>query len=128
FTTDCGSFLCSGTLLSSSQASIPPYFYTANHCVNTAAAAASLATYWFFDSPTCGGNTAPGYVQLAGGAQFLYGDQPSDVTLLKLNQRPPAGAVYASWSADTLTPIGNVIGIHHPAGDLKKISRGRTFG
>src|SRR5207244_3602814 len=54
--------------------------------------------------------------------------QASDVSLLKLNQRPPDNAVYAGWNAETVLPMTSVIGIHHPAGDLKKISRGRTYG
>jgi hypothetical protein len=127
-TNSSGTFLCSGTLLSSSDPALPPYFYTANHCVNTQSTASSISTYWFFDAATCGGNTAPDYVQVGGGAQLMYGDQPSDVTLLKLNQRPPANVVYAGWNAQTVTPQTNLIGVHHPAGDLKKISRGRTYG
>lgn len=128
FTTSEGTFLCSGTLLSSTDPTLPPYFYTANHCVNTQDAANSLTTLWFFEAPTCGGNTAPNAVQLPGGAQLLYNSQPDDVSFLKLKQRPPANAVYAGWTTETLVPGTNVIGIHHPAGDVKKISRGRTYG
>jgi hypothetical protein len=128
FTTSDGSFLCTGTLLSSTDPSLPPYFYTANHCINTQAAAASLTTFWDFEAATCGGNTAPNYVQKGGGAVLLYNDKASDVSLVKLNQRPPSDAVYAAWNSATLVPSVNVVGIHHPSGDLKKFGRGRTYG
>jgi hypothetical protein len=128
FTTADGSFLCTGTLLSSTDPALPPYFYTANHCMNSQVAASSLVTFWDFEAATCGGNTAPNYVQLGGGALLLYNDKTSDVALVKLNQRPPSDAVYAAWNSATLAPSVNVIGIHHPSGDLKKFGRGRTYG
>src|SRR6185436_3693694 len=42
----------------------------------------------------------------------------------------PAGAWFAGWDASTLAIGAQVVGIHHPAGDWKKVSRGalESFG
>ncbi len=122
-------FLCTGTLLNALDGSFIPYFYTANHCINTQASASTLTTDWFFDSTTCGSdNLSPNYVQLTGGATLLYGDATSDGTLLRLHATPPNGAVYSGWDASTLAIGTPLTGIHHPAGDLKKVSLGSMAG
>ncbi|HET7402392.1 MAG TPA: trypsin-like peptidase domain-containing protein, partial [Usitatibacter sp.] len=122
-------FLCTGTLLNSGANSFIPYFYTASHCVSTDAEAASLTTLWFFDSTTCTGNTPnPNQQQLGGGATLLYTDAELDATLLRLNQSPPSGVVFAGWDAATI-PVGTALkAIHHPAGDVKKVSLGTMGG
>jgi glucose/arabinose dehydrogenase len=45
---------------------------------------------------------------------------------MKLNNTPPAGAVYAGWYAASTPGFGTAVtGLHHPKGDLLKISTGR---
>ena len=123
------SFLCTGTLLNSGSNSFIPYFYTASHCISTDAEASSLTTLWFFDSTTCTGNTPnPNQQQLGGGATLLFTDAELDGTLLRLNQQPPSGAVFAGWDAATI-PLGTALtAVHHPAGDVKKVSLGTMGG
>src|ERR1019366_2148894 len=103
------------------------YFFTANHCLDNddndvgasrahpAAAAATINTYWFFQTSVCG-------VDTASNVNF-------DWDLVRLNNAPPAGATFAAWNASPLSVAGVAAdGIHHPEGDLKKISQGTTQG
>jgi lysyl endopeptidase len=49
---------------------------------------------------------------------------PTDATLMRLNQPPPAGVRF-SGSLLAAQPVGtSASGLHHPAGDLLKFSQG----
>jgi hypothetical protein len=122
-------FLCTGTLLNPNASSPTAYFYSANHCISTQDSADTLTTHWFYDAASCGSTTVSSqYVQLAGGATLLYANHDSDGLLLRLNGTPPAGAVYAGWNAATLSAGTPVTAIHHPKGDVKKVSLGTVGG
>ncbi len=132
--------ICSGTLLNDARGSMTPYFLTTNHCIDDvdtpaaskglpAAAAATVNTYWFFQAATCGSLAQPGYVLVAGGAALLARGADYDWALLRLNNSPPAGSTYAAWNASGPLDVGtNVAAVHHPSGDLKKVSQGSVFG
>jgi hypothetical protein len=135
--------LCSGTLLNDSITSMTPYFFTANHCLDNgdadaaaskiqpAAAAATINTYWFFQTSVCGQDSASNvnFVLVAGGAKLLGRSVDSDWALVRLNNAPPVGATFAAWNASPLSFPGTAAdGIHHPEGDLKKFSQGTTQG
>jgi hypothetical protein len=120
------SYICSGTLLNSNTIARPPYIYSTAACAANASEASSITTYWFFDRIQCGsGTTAPGAVQLPGGATIVHRDAAKDALLLRLEGMPPAGAVYAGWDATTLAEGMLLVGIHHPEGDWKKVSVGK---
>jgi lysyl endopeptidase len=122
-------FLCTGTLLNPADGSFKPYFYSANHCIGSAASAATVTTHWFYDRSGCGtGSTNPAYVQLTGGAALVYNDAASDALLLRLNKPPPAGAVFAGWDASPLATGTALTAIHHPEGDWKKVSLASSGG
>lgn len=136
-------FLCTGTLLNDSITSLTPYFFTANHCLDNggddpaaskiqpAAAAATINTYWFFQTSVCGLDSASNvhFVLVAGGAKLLGRSVDSDWALVRLNNAPPAGATLAAWNASPLSlPATPADSIHHPEGDLKKFSVGTTQG
>jgi len=124
-----GTSLCTGTLLNTANGPVAPYFYTAAHCFSTQAAANTLTTHWFYDRTACGsGGTSASYVQVAGGAALLYASVASDASLLRLNQSPPTGAVYSGWDPNTVPVATALTAVHHPAGDLKKVSLGRMDG
>jgi len=125
-----GSALCSGTLLNSSGSGSPaPYFYSAAHCFTTQSSASTLTTHWFYEAASCAATSVgPGYVQVAGGSRLLYANPESDVLLVRLNNSPPASATYAGWDAARLSAGTAVTGIHHPQGDLKKVSLGAIAG
>ena len=129
---DGASFLCSGTLMvDSDDSSHIPYFLTANHCIDTQTVARSLNTYWGFERASCGGPAPTSVNQLTGGADLLATDAETDATLLRLRETPVGPTWYAGWSAaPLLNPFldpTEVVGIHHPRGDLKKWSRGRPI-
>src|SRR5688572_3262880 len=133
-------FLCTGTLLNDTDTSTQrPWFYSANHCFDTESApfktaaqmqaiANTLTTLWFFDATACNSGTVnPGWQQVGGGATFLYNNVQSDALLLRLNNEPPSGAFYAGWDANPVAVSSAQIGVHHPQGDLKKVSQGSVL-
>lgn len=123
------SYVCSGTLINDGDAaSQVPYLYTAAHCIGSQAAAATLNTFWFFEAALCGGKAASDYRQLSGGAKLLHANTASDAALLRLGDRAPEGAWFAGWDASALNAGTPLAGLHHPAGDLKKLSLGQALG
>ncbi|MBT9514296.1 MAG: trypsin-like peptidase domain-containing protein [Acidovorax sp.] len=132
FTSGANTYLCTGTLLNDSISSGTPYFLTANHCISSAAAAESLQTDWFYRTPACNSRTLSTTVaRRLGGATLLFASDSFDMSLLKLNEAPPAGAFFAGWDANAQGVGAVVMGLHHPRGDMLKISfgnlRGQTF-
>jgi lysyl endopeptidase len=122
------SYLCTGTLLNDSQTSFTPNFFAANHCIDSAYAASTLTTFWFFDAVACRSLQTPPFAQIAGGAKLLARSDDWDFALLRLNDMPPAGAFYSAWRAEPLPALAVGTSIHHPMGDLKKWSQGTTPG
>lgn len=123
------SYVCTGTLLNDMDAAaLTPWFYTAHHCIGTQAEANTLRTFWKREASTCGGTGAGANIQVAGGAQMVYSQANTDGALLRLNGSPPAGSVFAGWDANALAVDTDVVGIHHPSGDNKKVSIGRFVG
>lgn len=121
-----GGSLCSGTLVANTSGDRRPLFLTANHCgfSNT------VVVYWRFERPQCGSGT-PDDTQTTSGATIIAdvdgnpggAIRSSDHLLLELLENPADAydVYFAGWDASGATPQG-VTGIHHPAGDAKKIS------
>jgi len=127
FTSSEKTFICTGTLLADRMDSKTPFFLTAHHCISTAAEASSLETTWFYESSACNSDTQSADTRSrSGGATLLEAYVNNDMTLLRLNEQPPAGVVYAGWFSDSLSE--QYTAIHHPAGDWKKISFGTHEG
>ena len=133
--------LCTGTLLNDNDpATQAPWFYSANHCFENASApfktpsqmqvvANTLSTLWGFEASVCGSLTPRGnWTQLNGGATYLYGNDQSDALFLRLNNAPPSYAFFAGWDPNPMPAGASAITIHHPQGDLKKVSQGSTLG
>jgi lysyl endopeptidase len=129
-------FLCTGTLLNDTAAATQvPWFYGANHCFDNDSqplktdgemqvVGNSLNTFWFFEATSCNARGIPPYVRRTNGAQVIYHNSGADVLLLRLNDTAPSGAFFAGWDPNPV-PLGtSVITIHHPRGDLKKVSQG----
>jgi hypothetical protein len=140
FTIDAFTALCTGTLLNDSDPSSQiAWFYSANHCFENEnppyktpaqmqAVANSLNTLWHFEASACNSFTpSSSYSQLSGGATYIYNNAQADVLFLRLNGSPPAGAFFSGWDANTLGAGTNVVTIHHPSGDLKKVSPGAVL-
>src|SRR5258708_2785574 len=129
-------YLCTGTLLNDTVSSTQiPWFHGANHCfenesppLKTAAqmqaVANTLNTLWFFEATSCNARGVPPYVQLTGGATFIYNYPAADVLFLRLNDTAPSGAFFAGWDPNPIPVGSSVITISHPSGDLKKATQG----
>ncbi len=116
--------MCTGILLNDSDSTTRvPYLLTAHHCVADPLRASSVQTYWFHRSCRCA-EPCDETTAVAGGADLLYTAKSTDTTLLRLREPPPAGAVFAGWSA-TLPPIGTTLtGLHHPRGKRQRLATG----
>ncbi len=125
FTSNGSSYLCTGTLLNDATSSGIPYFLTANHCISSQTVASTLQTDWFYRSPTCNSRTlSSASTKRYNGGKLLYNSSSNDVSFLKLNDEAPVGAFFAGWDATKQGISTSVVGLHHPAGDLLKLSLG----
>jgi lysyl endopeptidase len=137
--------LCSGSLLNDADPSTQvPWFYSADHCFDNETApyktpaqmqvvASTLATLWSFEAGACvngvgSGTPVPTWSQLAGGATFVYNNPQSDVLFIRLVNAPPAGAFFSGWDPNPIAAGTAVITVHHPHGDLKKVTQGTVRG
>lgn len=123
---------CSGTLVADVPGTRRNYFLTAAHCISSATEAASVVVYWNYQSLSCGTLQAPysGFFNDdQHGALLRARRDDVDFSLLELTQEAdPAWQVYyAGWDASGAPPAGT-IGIHHPYGDVKKITAGPAPG
>ena len=124
-----GGYFCTGTLLNNAAQDGTPYFITANHCIATQTVASTLQTDWFYRAERCGSTALSSAAQSRkGGAALLFTTATTDATLLRLNDAPPAGTNLLGWNASAPTDPIDVIGLHHPKGDLLKYSVGRLAG
>ena len=130
---------CTGSVIGTTNYSYVPYLLTAEHCgiisqgnYVSPADLNSWTFYFNYEAPSC--ETPPSEGNLGGnqitGAQLLAnsndngGDFGSDFFLLRLNSSiPPSfNAYYIGWNrkGDDIPLTGATI--HHPNGDIKKIS------
>lgn len=134
-----GTYLCTGTLLADTVAATQlPYFYTAHHCfaggnggvpvtTDFQAVANTLNTYWKYEATSCGSGVEGNKELLIGGADFLYSNADTDTMLLRLKRDAPAGSYFAGWNTGALAASSDVVALHHPSGDAKKVSLGRRL-
>lgn len=117
-----GNGICSGALINNANQDGTPYFLTAHHC--TSGGGTSTWVFRFnYQSPTCTPNANGPTGQTISGSTIKGDASGSDFTLLQLNSTPPSSydVCYAGWSRSNVPPTSGA-GIHHPSGDVKKIS------
>ncbi len=116
-------YYCSGTLLANTLFSDTPYFLTANHCVNSESEASSSVFYFNYESIDCEGDIINEGKTISGASLISTADDNLDFSLLQLSLVPPADyePFYAGWSRIEEYNDTSIC-IHHPAGDIKKIS------
>ncbi len=122
-------YLCTGCLIASTEATSSEYFLTAHHCVPGQGVASSLEFYWFFQTASCNG-TPPSITSVpktVGGADLLATDTGSDFSLLKLHHAAPGGVSFLGWSVNPPSANEPLVGIHHPDGSYKRISFGKYY-
>lgn len=121
-------YICSGTLLADVPRDRRSYFLTAAHCLTSSNETSSMVVYWNYQSTQCAslGPPAGGYLNDdQHGATLRARRADADFTLVELTGVPDDAwhVYYAGWDASGTAPSGT-IGIHHPSGDVKKITAG----
>lgn len=115
---------CTGTLIMNTCGTNIPYLLTAKHCVDAEPNVQNWVFQFFYYSTQCNSNT--GYredIQFFG-STLKASSSISDFALLQLSQTPAinSGLYYAGWSREAYYN-SNVTLLHHPAGDVMKISQ-----
>lgn len=126
-------FLCSGTLINNTKNNGYPYLLTANHCISNTFDAEAATFYFNYESPGCE-NQDIDIDQTISSATLIATppERTIDFSLLKLSTAPPPSykPYYAGWNRNITDPE-TVTSIHHPRGDIKKITKsydGATTG
>lgn len=116
-----GNGFCSGAMVADVPQSGTPYFLTANHCGGNVG---NWSVGFNFEFTSCNGGTVSQNFSTLSGATQRASNAGSDMSLLEWDNMPPQsyGVFYAGWS-NINTPATQTTGIHHPSGDVKKISR-----
>ncbi len=111
--------LCSGFLVNNTLKDGTPFLLSAEHCGNLA-----TAVYLFnWKRSVCGSGVPTSMNDSITGATLLVKDAVLDFQLMRLSSQPPAnyGVFLAGWDHSGTVPT-NTTGIHHPMGDVMKIS------
>ncbi len=112
---------CTGSLLNNATENEMPYLLTADHCLS------SPVSNWLFrfnwESPICNQNQNGPTNQTISGATIQVTNEGSDMGLLLLSSAIPDNydVFYSGWDATGTIPNEQTV-IHHPSGDIKKIS------
>jgi hypothetical protein len=118
---------CTGTLLSNLEYNETPYVLTAAHCFNTEYIANRAVFSFNYESPSC--ENIDGPERSISGATVVAAGHHGDVLdsldflLLKLSENIPIEyePYYSGWDATGVAP-DSTFTIHHPVGDIKKLS------
>lgn len=127
-------FWCTGTLVNNTNLDKTPYLLTADHCAYkfykyaTPEDLEDWIFYFDFEGPACDNPTQSpqlksltGAVKIASGGN--HGEDGSDFYLVRLLQDIPSGytVYFNGWNAVNEV-VSEGVTIHHPEGDIKKIS------
>lgn len=119
-----GSGFCSGAVVNNTNEDGIPYVLTANHCYSDPAS----WVFWFnWQSPTCTNPaSSPSYNSISG-ATLKARLTDSDFCLVQMSSTPPQpyNVYYAGWNREDAAASSGA-SIHHPDGDIKKISYSNT--
>lgn len=134
--TDDGTRICSGALINNGCQDFTPYILTAFHCLEDfppddilSGAEITAAEDWVFrfqyKSPNCNGSEPTHFYSFYGDTfRSAWNSTHTDFALLELDSQPLqayTGIKYAGWTRSA-TPATSSVGIHHPMGDVMKIS------
>ncbi len=132
---DYGTRWCSGSLIITSMYDKTPYFLTADHCLKglpvdldaeTNRNASVWQFYWGYEALACSNpGSEPGFHSTTG-AILVANRFDTDFALMRLVEDPKDLPNYTPYfpgwtNTNSVNDLGGV-GIHHPYGDIKKIS------
>ncbi|MDA3890808.1 MAG: trypsin-like peptidase domain-containing protein [Salinivirgaceae bacterium] len=118
--------LCTGTLLNNTNKDQTPYILTADHCFINGKTPENTVYYFNYESPSCNGSDGS-VAQTISGSELIAvknnGGSYLDFTLVELSALVPVSykPFFAGWDSRGLAPEQSAC-IHHPWGDVKKIS------
>ena len=126
-----GHRFCSGSLINTTDFSQKPFFLTANHCISDYGDAEGntnlyyYSFYWNYEAPGCVYPTVEPAHANTSGASIVANNPYSDFALLRLMEDPKNlpnfTPYYLGWDNTGISGDPGVC-IHHPRGDVKKIS------
>ena len=117
-----GAELCTGVLVNNTGSDYKAYLLTAEHCISDASQASNTIFVFNYQSPWCEGSDITNMHSLSG--SLLRATNPDiDFTLVELNQFPSLvfKPYLSGWDVTTTVP-SNTYTLHHPEGDVMKIS------
>jgi len=119
-----GSERCTGTLVNNTANNGYPYILTAQHCISSDFIAQTCVFSFDYESPYCNGPDGSANKTISGAKIVACGDSLLDFTLLELNEKPPFyyKPYYAGLNLRKDIAPSSAYCIHHPQGDVKKIS------
>ncbi|MBJ2173872.1 T9SS type A sorting domain-containing protein [Aureibaculum sp. A20] len=130
-------YICSGSLINNTAQDKKPYFLTAEHCLEreTGDPAANPSLFsmrfnWISPNPVCAaiaGSTDSNDELTMLGSTLKAQYSEADMLLLEINNPIPTDwdVTFAGWDRRDIDPTFEV-GIHHPLGDIMKVSRDDT--
>ena len=126
---------CSGTLINNVRQDGTPYILSADHCYVTYVTvngvtrpAIPMLDVWrfdfFYESPSCNNpTTEPAFGSMLGCDLIAHREETDFLLLELLTSVPPiANPYFVGWDRDSIALPQTSVGIHHPRGDIKKIS------
>ena len=140
-----GAGYCSGSLINNLANNCKPYFLTALHCGPSPTTSVANMTLWKFyfnyEAPTCTNPTSTGTLasHYVNGCVRIADSNDNDGSNISksdfllvqmgtlanetstINKLMGFNAYWNGWDANT-TAVAGGVGIHHPSGDIKKIS------
>jgi hypothetical protein len=125
-----GTYWCSGSLVNNTRIDNTPYLLTANHCGfnSTDEELKQWVFYFDYESPKCDSQVYPALRSVVGATLKAHsGDEltmGSDFFLVRINESIPDSfhVFFNGWSRSEDFPSPSGVSIHHPGGDLMKIS------
>ena len=117
-----GSELCTGVLVNNTGNEYKAYVLTANHCIESPEQAENTIFVFNYKSPWCDGPDMSNMYSLTG--SLLRAENPDiDFSLVELDQFPSMvlRPYFSGWDITTTTPV-NTYSVHHPEGDVMKIT------
>lgn len=125
-----GSYWCTGSLVNNTEQDYTPYLLSADHCAGDASASdlQQWIFYFNYEAESCDRpsfepdyNTMTGAEKISNGGDGGY--DGSDFYLVELNNFIPnyINPYFSGWSRSPDPATGGV-SIHHPQGDIKKIT------
>ncbi|MFN4080312.1 MAG: hypothetical protein ACK4NS_05385 [Saprospiraceae bacterium] len=120
-----GTGFCTGSLIANTSETPEPYLLSAHHCqlIGLNPMFDQWAFHFDYEAPGCANPAAePAFKSVLGCQRIAFRDE-TDFMLLRLNPIPPSYGVYFNGWTRSAAPPATTSFIHHPAGDIKKVSR-----